>query len=135
MFGLYRSFSDVVLFGVCGGIGEALGIRSSLVRLIFALLALASGVGIGLYLLCAIILPLEGRPATSFLVVLQNNFEELAATFPARRRGVGMVFIGAGLIILMMQLGLFDWLTWGKVWPLFIVAIGLGLLLKADRQG
>jgi signal transduction histidine kinase len=42
--------SDRVLAGVCGGLGRRLGVDPTLVRLVFALLALAGGAGILLYL-------------------------------------------------------------------------------------
>ena len=45
-----RSEQDRVVAGVCGGIAAALGVDATLVRLVFALLALAGGAGILLYL-------------------------------------------------------------------------------------
>jgi signal transduction histidine kinase len=44
-----RSAENRVLGGVCAGIGEAMGVDPTLVRLVFALLALAGGAGIVLY--------------------------------------------------------------------------------------
>ena len=45
-----RSDRDRVLAGVCGGLAGRLGVDPTLVRLVFALLALAGGAGILLYL-------------------------------------------------------------------------------------
>jgi len=45
-----RSEHDRVVAGVCAGIAGALGVDATLVRLVFALLALAGGAGILLYL-------------------------------------------------------------------------------------
>jgi signal transduction histidine kinase len=45
-----RSDDDRVLAGVCGGVASALAVDATLVRLAFALLALAGGAGILLYL-------------------------------------------------------------------------------------
>jgi signal transduction histidine kinase len=44
-----RSEDDRVIAGVCGGLASALGVDATLVRLAFALLALAGGAGILLY--------------------------------------------------------------------------------------
>jgi signal transduction histidine kinase len=44
-----RSEQDRVIAGVCGGLASALGVDATLVRLAFALLALAGGAGILLY--------------------------------------------------------------------------------------
>ena len=54
------STSDRALAGVCGGIARELGVDVTLVRLVFALLALAGGAGIVLYL--ALWLYADGRP-------------------------------------------------------------------------
>ena len=56
-----RSSSDCWIGGVCGGIGEYLGIDPAWVRLVFVLIALGRGFGLGLYLILWIIIPLEGR--------------------------------------------------------------------------
>src|ERR1700712_624504 len=45
-----RSEDERVLAGVCGGVASALAVDATLVRLAFALLALAGGAGILLYL-------------------------------------------------------------------------------------
>jgi signal transduction histidine kinase len=44
-----RSGDDRVVSGVCGGLASTLGVDATLVRLVFALLALAGGAGILLY--------------------------------------------------------------------------------------
>ena len=57
---LYRSRTDRMAAGVCGGLGKYLGIDPTLVRLVFVLLLLF-GVGSGLlvYLVMMIVMPLE----------------------------------------------------------------------------
>ena len=53
---LYRSDSNCMIAGVCGGIGEYLGIDPTLIRLLWALLG-CTGTGIIVYLVAAIIIP------------------------------------------------------------------------------
>ncbi len=57
---LYRSRTDKMVAGVCGGLGKYLSIDPTLIRLIFALLVFF-GVGSGLlvYLVLMIVVPLE----------------------------------------------------------------------------
>lgn len=55
---LYRSTKNRFLCGVCGGLGEYLGIDPTVIRLIWALFA-CSGAGVVVYLLAAIIVPQE----------------------------------------------------------------------------
>lgn len=56
---LHKSASDKKLAGVCGGLAESLGIDSTIVRLVWALMILGWGIGVPLYIICAIILPEE----------------------------------------------------------------------------
>ncbi len=57
---LYRSSSDKMIAGVCGGLGQYFGVDPTLIRLIFALLVLFGvGSGIILYIILAIVMPLE----------------------------------------------------------------------------
>lgn len=56
---LYKSEDNKVLCGVCGGLGEFLGIDPTIVRLIWVVLALAAGSGLLIYILAAIIMPAQ----------------------------------------------------------------------------
>ena len=53
---LYRSNTNSMIAGVCGGLGEYLGIDPTLIRLIWALLG-CTGTGIVAYLIAAVIIP------------------------------------------------------------------------------
>ena len=57
---LYRSASDRMLLGVCGGIGEDLNVDSTIIRLLWAILVFWGGIGILAYLVAAVIIP--GQP-------------------------------------------------------------------------
>jgi phage shock protein PspC (stress-responsive transcriptional regulator) len=75
---MYRSFSDRVLGGVCGGLATALHVNAWLIRLIFVLLTLVSlGAFAPLYVLLWWIVPAEsptqrrrGFPVIIALVLL-----------------------------------------------------------------
>ena len=54
---LYRSVSDRKLCGVCGGVGEYLGIDSTVVRVVWVIASFFGTVGIWVYLACALIIP------------------------------------------------------------------------------
>ncbi len=58
---LYRSNRDKMLAGVCGGLGEFLGLDPTLVRLVMVLLAILGGPGIIIYLAMWIIVPPDPR--------------------------------------------------------------------------
>ncbi|EAC6873591.1 PspC domain-containing protein [Listeria monocytogenes] len=54
---LYKSSSQKMLAGVCGGIAEYFGIEVTIVRLVWVAATLFLGSGILLYILAAIIIP------------------------------------------------------------------------------
>ena len=57
---LYRSNTDKMVAGVCGGLAQYFGVDSTLVRLIFALLVFFGvGSGLVLYIILSLIMPLE----------------------------------------------------------------------------
>lgn len=56
---LYRSQSNKMICGVCGGVGEYFNIDPTLIRLGWALLTCVGGAGILVYLVAAIIIPDE----------------------------------------------------------------------------
>ena len=54
---LYRSKSNRMIAGVCAGVGEYFGVDPTIVRLVWALLSLAYGVGVLGYIVAAVIIP------------------------------------------------------------------------------
>ncbi len=55
---LFRSRTDRMLCGVCGGIGEYFNIDATLIRLIWAIFCLTGG-GVLAYIIAAIIIPVQ----------------------------------------------------------------------------
>ncbi len=88
-----RSDDDRVIAGVCGGVASALNVDATLVRLVFALLALAGGAGILLYLA---LWAYSGTrfPAAGLLLVVVAS---LALLFALGLSGAAV--LGAGLIV------------------------------------
>ena len=56
---LYKSRTDKKIAGVCGGIAAYFGIDATLVRVIWAILFFAYGVGLLAYIAAALIMPAE----------------------------------------------------------------------------
>lgn len=56
---LYRSRSDKMIAGVCGGLADYVGIDPTLIRLAFLIFFLVGSAGFWLYLVCWIVIPLE----------------------------------------------------------------------------
>jgi len=56
---LYRSKTDKVIAGVCGGLGDYFEIDPVLVRLLWVLLIFGYGFGVFAYLIAWLIIPLK----------------------------------------------------------------------------
>jgi len=54
---LYKSRTQKMISGVCGGLAEYLGCDPTIIRLLFALFSIFAGSGILLYIVASIIMP------------------------------------------------------------------------------
>jgi phage shock protein C len=156
---LYRSRSDRMLEGVCGGLAKYFGIDPTIVRIIAVLSVFVGGLGILAYIIMAIIVPLEGTKVTTPEETVRENVEEMKetaselgreirSTFTGeegeseevvkarhrRRTLFGIILIVFGIVFMLGSFNLFWWLHWGNLWPLILVAIGVLIILSARRR-
>jgi signal transduction histidine kinase len=98
----FERSEDRVVAGVCGGIAQALGVDATLVRLIFAFLALAGGAGILLYL--ALWVWTSGRrPVVGVVLVALSAMAILFALGLAYELVLGLGLIVAGIVLLVRR--------------------------------
>ncbi len=156
---LYRSRSDRMLWGVCGGLAKYFGMDPTIVRVLAVLLIFANGLGILAYIIMAIVVPLEGSKAAEPKEAMKENVEEMKETASElgrevrstfaeeeeeseavdkvrhRRRSIlGILIIVIGLLFLLGSFNLFWWFSWGNLWPLILVAVGLLIILSTRRR-
>jgi phage shock protein C len=74
---LYRSRSQKMIAGVCGGLGEYFDVDPVLIRLLFVITAFISGVGILAYVVLWIVVPFEGDDGPR-LDALRRDFDEFS---------------------------------------------------------
>lgn len=141
---LYRSRTNRMVSGVCGGLGEYLGLDPTWIRLAFLAFILAGGAGILVYILMLIVVPENPNqlPSTESSLVLSDQQPgtesapgEAGPSLPDSDRArnamlFGGVVLAAGVILLLRNLGLsmFSWFDGDLLWPLLLIAGG-GLLL------
>jgi phage shock protein C len=58
---LFRSWDNRYLFGVCGGIGDYLDVDPTVIRVLFVIMSLAWFLGIFVYIIAALIMPLNPK--------------------------------------------------------------------------
>jgi phage shock protein C len=115
---LYRSATEKVIGGVCGGLAAYFKIDPTIVRLAFVVFALAGGASILLYILLWIAVPLGDGTATSIVSRPLNN------------EAIAVVLIGVGAIWLLANTGVLRLVNWSFAWPLALVALGIALLVR-----
>lgn len=74
---LYRSRSQKMIAGVCGGLGEYFDVDPVLIRLLFVVTAFISGVGILAYLVLWIVVPFDGDE-TPRMDALRRDFDDIS---------------------------------------------------------
>jgi phage shock protein C len=147
---LYRSQTDKMLGGVCGGLAKYLHVDLTIVRLFFVVLTLLGGFGPLVYFIMWIIVPLEdhvytdsnpekfdGEDIKERAGMVRDDFIS-AVKQPNQNtaRFIGIALILAGGYYLLRQLN-FTWLNWldtGILWAALILLAGIALLIRATRK-
>jgi phage shock protein C len=155
---LYRSDSDRIFFGVCGGIGEYLSLDSSLVRIIFIFFTAFAGVGAFAYIVLALIVPTTGGTGRMSLSeeieakIHGDTIRKRPTDLPSadessnpaeakvvnerkvseRRNIVGLVFVLLGLYMLYGQM--FGYVfPWRLLWPIALIFIGIMIVFGSRK--
>jgi phage shock protein C len=126
---LTKSRTDKVFFGVCGGLGRYFDVDPVIIRVVFVILLFLGLAGLLAYIVLAVIMPedegVEAGDASS----------ESTGMSPTRRReALAAVLIVGGLVILLVNLGVFGWFRWNLFWPLVLIAIGAAIILQRYRS-
>lgn len=144
---LYRSRTDQMIAGVCGGLGRYLKIDSTLVRLFFVLLALGSGIGLILYFILWILIPYEGEGQAGEAGTVRSGADEMgqrmrslgsdirrAIREPNPKAGIligaALVIVGAIVLIDNLNLPWLHWLDFDIIWPVVLIVGGAVLIWR-----
>ncbi len=121
---LQRSRTDSMVAGVAGGLARYLRIDATMVRLVFVLLAFADGIGLLIYGLLWIVMPLpeedealspDGRPSERNTAIVV---------------GAGLVIMGGLFLLERLNISWLWWLDFDILWPILLVAGGILILVR-----
>ncbi|MGB2954748.1 MAG: PspC domain-containing protein [Anaerolineales bacterium] len=144
---LFRSENERVLGGVCGGLGDYLGIDPVFIRIFFIIWTVLGEFSVLVYILLWVVIPNESE------VNAETRFtgEDIGARFrlmgqeisqAARQPSSELItFVGVGLIAwgayyLLQRIGL-TWIPWDYTrfaWPALLIAAGAFVLVRTIRK-
>lgn len=135
---LYRSRTEKMLGGVCGGLAEYFDVDPVLVRILFVVAVFAGGSGFLAYIICWIIIPEQPltSPASAAVPPAQANMQQPASPpspVPDHRgsmsAGIVLIIIGG----LFLANNFMPHFHFGDYWPILLILLGLGILSRTRR--
>ncbi len=147
---LYRSRTQIMMGGVCGGLAEYFDVDVTIIRLLWVLSFFAGGAGVLAYLVAWVIIPQEpsGYSEEKKTELLEDPRDEGGLCpeveeerpSPAgeekatreRNRLVGLIFILAGVYFFASQF--FPRYLLGRYWPVLLIFLGLFFLVRGVKS-
>jgi phage shock protein PspC (stress-responsive transcriptional regulator) len=144
---LYRSESNRVVGGVCGGLAEFLGIDPLIIRIFFAAWTVLGEFSVLIYFMLWVVMPSK----TASDAGEKFRSDELGARFRLVVDDIRMIvhqpspelitFAGIGLIAwgvfyLLRRFG-FPWISWNftpYLWPALLIIAGVFVLIRAASK-
>jgi phage shock protein C len=125
---IFRSRTDRVFAGVCGGLAERYGADPTAVRLLAVILAVFTGIVplLILYLIAAAITPERGEGEAPSVATAARPI-----VTPGRGGLIaGIVLMGVGILALANE-----WygIDWSVLWPVAVIVVGGTLVVAARR--
>ncbi len=133
---LYKSSTDKVVDGVCGGIGEYFDLDPVIIRLLWVVLVIFGGTGILAYIIAMIIIPKHTDEIPE-----ENVSEKVGKHSHYSPQFWGMLLVAAGLLLLIGITGPLGGLFAGVallmgsvLWPLLVIGLGLYLFFNRSSE-
>jgi phage shock protein PspC (stress-responsive transcriptional regulator) len=126
---LYRSTTNKVIAGVCGGYAEYFDVDPVIIRVLFVLLTIFGGSGILIYIASIFIIPKK----TVYEGQVQSEQTSAANSPSALRYLFGIVLVVVGIFVLIENLGLFslsDFLdnSLDYIFPILLIIAGMAII-------
>lgn len=144
---LYRSETNRILGGVCGGLGEFLGIDPLFIRIFFVVWTVLGEFSVLIYFILWVVVPSKSAVDSGE----KFSSDELGARFrlvgseireiahqpsPELITYAGVGLIGWGAYYLLRRLG-FPWIAWDYtlyLWPALLIIAGVFVLIRAASR-
>ncbi len=136
---LYKSTSERIIDGVCGGIAEYFEVDASVIRLVLIAMSIISfGAGVLFYIIAMLVIPaapIEANPAESTESSHRASGAGATATLVA-----GIIIVIIGITLLFNYYSIFSvaslWHYFGRLaLPVIFILIGGALLIGREKKG
>ncbi|BDQ01821.1 MAG: hypothetical protein KatS3mg036_0637 [Ignavibacterium sp.] len=145
---LYRSYTDKMLGGVCGGLGEYFDIDPVIIRVLFVVAVLFGGGGILAYIILWIVIPQkpftipkpnhEGSSGADATAGQSDTNQNTFQNFIVEKRRMNKNSLAGIILIFLGVLFLLDnfvpRFSFHDFWPLILIGIGFALILNARNN-
>jgi phage shock protein C len=133
---IYRSETNRIIAGICGGLGEYLDIDPVIIRIILVLITIFGGSGVILYIIAWIVIPTKSDLAKDKDYV-DRNFQELKTKAKKMAGGnpkflAGIILLVLGLGFLLGNFGVWEFFNLERFWPVILIVIGLIMLANKE---
>ncbi|MDD2483018.1 MAG: PspC domain-containing protein [Candidatus Shapirobacteria bacterium] len=144
---IFRSIDDYMIAGVCGGLADYFKIDSSIVRIIFVLLALGGGCGVLVYLILWLVIPKEKgiekeidreEKLEEFVEDVKGRAKSMAKEIkidtkikkPGKNINIlGIILIMVGIVAIWNQISPIE-IQWNLFWPGLLILVGILVLFR-----
>lgn len=143
---LYRSYTDKMLGGVCGGLGEYFDIDPVIIRVLFVVAVLFGGGGILAYIILWIVIPQKPftipkanqESNTDSETSGENRNDNSFRQYVVEKRRMNKNSLAGIILIFLGALFLLDnfvpRFSFHDFWPLILIGIGFALILNARNN-
>lgn len=130
---LYRSRTNKVFAGVCGGLAEYFDVDPVVIRILFVLMVLFGGSGILLYIAAIIIVPLKPYNPADYQQPTSPQSQSSVASPSNARNWLGYALIIFGFLLLLANLDLFHFFDFfgsalEYIFPILLIILGMAII-------
>ena len=137
---IYRSKTQKIIGGVCGGFGEYFDIDPVIIRIIWFILLLG-GVGLLAYIIAWIIIPIEPEGFNYGKNEETKVEENKGSTDDNARMLLGIILVIVGLLFFMREFWYFDDVfeqifrfSWRYFLPALLITLGIYIIVQRSKN-
>lgn len=123
---LYRSNTNRVISGVCGGLADYLSIDANIIRIIVVIASFSTGFGFIAYLAATLLIP--QAPAG----YSENEFRGTSFSLDSTsKKAIGIILIGIGAVLTVKRIFRFDDII---ITSVVLIGIGIYIIIKGGDK-